>query len=227
MAGLGLAVPEDLGDRSIPLKMKQAPQGVSVADFSLPETKACFDYAGKMLESWAQRTPKLDVAAVRGLHPKLNHRTMEVWGPLFALCLVADGGEPGEWTARMLVAFDRIELNGGVPVYAPADQLLKDYVDFVTEHPAEAVPSGAFAEFATNRDHGAYSNMKPGQFKQFAVKLLGPTAPYYDAESSTMVRGWSDVIHKMNLEHAVSRMDELEATADNGGEDEKVVWEDF
>lgn len=229
IAGLGLAVPEDLRDRSVVLKMTAAPEKVEVADFSLKETKAIFDYAGRMLGSWAKRMPKLDLSACRGLHPRLNHRLMEVWGPLFAVALCADGGTPGVWTNRMLVAFDRIELNGGVPVYAPEDQLLADYLDFCAgmDRGADGVPSGAFAEFATRQDHGAYSNLKPGQFKQFAVKVLGPTTPYYDRDQCVMVRGWSDMVHKMNVEHAQSRMSELEAAKDAGDDDGNYEWEDF
>lgn len=226
MAGLGLACPEDTRDRSIILKMEKAPDGYVLADFAMKETKEAFNYAGSMLESWAKRMPKLDLSAVRGLHKKLNHRVMEIWGPLFAVALVADGGEPGEWTDRMLVAFDRIELNGGVPVYAPEDQLLVDYLDYFASNPAEGVPSGEFAQFATTRQHGAYTGMKPGQFKQFAVKILGPTTPFYCQEQQKTLRGWADIVHKMNVEHAQRRLSELTAAKDDG-DGEAYEWEDF
>lgn len=228
MAGLGLACPEDTRERAIVLRMEKAPANVEVADFSLKETREAFDYGGRMLKSWAQRTPHLDVSAVRGLHPKLNHRTMQVWGPLFAVALVADGGLPGTWVSRMITAFERIELNGGIPVYAPEDQLLLDYLDYCSvsaETPA-GVPSGDFARFATSRQHGAYAGMKPGQFKQFAVRLLGPTSPYYDPVARKNVRGWTDIVHRMNTEHAHERRDELEAASETVP-DEKFTWEDF
>jgi hypothetical protein len=228
MAGLGLAAPEDLRDRSIIMKMEAAPEKVEVADFSLKETKEAFDYGGRMLRSWAERAPKLDLTACRGLHPKLNHRVMEVWGPLFAVALAADGDDPeNHWVKRTLVAFERIELNSGVPVYAPEDQILLDYLDFHAEcEPSDAVPSGAFAAYATSQNHGAYQGMKPGQFRQFAVKILGPTVPYYDDVQCKMVRGWSDIVHKMNIEHAINRKEELEtARADETTDD--YEWEDF
>jgi hypothetical protein len=223
MAGLGLGCPDDTRDRSVVLKMESAPAHVEVADFSLKETKEAFDYAGRMLASWVSRVPKLNVSACRGLHPKLNHRRMEVWGPLFAVAMAADEGEPGEWTKRILTAFERIELNDGVPVYAPEDQILLDYLDFYHQKPMDGVPSGAFAEYAHNQKHGAYSGMKPGQFKQFAVKILGPTAPFYNVETQGMLRGWSHDIHNMNLRHAQARKAELEAEKrqDSG---EKEDW---
>lgn len=226
MAGLGLGCPEDTRDRSIILRMEKAPDGYEVADFSMKETKVAFSYGGRVLKSWATRASKLDLSKVRGLHPKLNHRVMEIWGPLFAVALEVDGGEPGVWTNRMLKAFERIELNGGVPVYAPEDQLLVDYLEFLKDNKGDGIPSGAFAQYATTLPHGAYVGMKPGQFKQFAVKILGPTTPYYDAEKSVTVRGWSDIVHKLNIEHAHVRIAELEAAKDDD-KGEAYEWEDF
>lgn len=222
MAGLGLAAPEDTRDRSIILRMEKAPKKAMVTDFSMPETKIAFEYAARMLRSWTQRIGKLSVATVKGLHPELNHRTMEIWGPLFA---VAQAAGP-EWVDRLLVAFERLELNAGAPVYAPEDQVLVDYALFTTTHDvSDGVPSGQFAEFARTREHGAYMHMKPGQFRQFAVRVLGPTAPFYDNSEGTMVRGWSSVVHRMNMQNAVEKMAELEAVIPE--EDESHVWEDF
>lgn len=229
LAGRGLACPADLRDRGVVLLMEKAPAKTEVADFALPETRDAFAYAGNMLASWASRLPKLDVSAVRELHPKLNHRTLEVWGSLFAVAMAADGGERGEWTERCLVAFERLELNSKVPVYAPEDQLLADYLLYTDKRMATAdgVPSGSFAQFATEQDHGAYVGMKPGQFKQFAVRVLGPTAPYYDQESGKTVRGWSGAVHQMTLSAAEKRMEELAAKPENGDETTEYNWEDF
>lgn len=218
MAGLGLACPEDMRDRSIVLRMEKAPKKVSVADFSSADTRNAFTYAGRMLKSWTQRAGRLDVSTVRGLHPDLNHRTMEVWGPLFAVAQAAGD----EWVQRLLTAFERLELNADTPVYAPEDQILADYLAFAEN--LDGVPSGEFAEFAYDQDHGAFASMKPGQFKQFAVRVLGPTSPFY-TESKT-VRGWSGAQHQMTLESARDRMAELELARESD-ESETVTWEDF
>jgi hypothetical protein len=50
--------------------------------------------------------------------------------------------------------------------------------------------------------------MQPGQFKQFAVKVLGPTTPYYDGEKT--VRGWTGVVHTTNLHEAEIALKEME-----------------
>jgi hypothetical protein len=169
LCGLGLACPEDLRDRSIILRMSKAPAGVTVSDFSDPETRSAFDYAGRCLGSWMSTLDRLTIASVRGLHPKLTHRTMDVWGPLFTVALEADGGEPDVWVKRLLVAFERIELDASVPVFTPDTQLLLDYLKFVTSTDSDdGVASGEFALFSSKQEHGAYASMKPGAFKQFA-----------------------------------------------------------
>jgi hypothetical protein len=223
LAGLGLACPPDMRERAIVMKMERAPENVRVADFSSPETRSAFNYGGKMLQSWAQRQPKTDIDTVRGLHPKLNHRIMDVWGPIFAMAQFC-----GElWLQRILLAFERIEMDGGQPVYAPEDQLLMDYLTFSRTHDvSDGIPSGQFAEYANSREHGAYMHMKPGQFKQFAVSILGPTTPFYDHDESKMVRGWSDMIHKMNYDRAEDRKAELESYG-KPEEDGPEKWEDF
>jgi hypothetical protein len=222
MAGLGLAVPQDLRDRSIVLRMQKASGKAEVADFSLEETRAAFTYGGRMLKSWAESIGKLDVSEVRGIHPALVHRVMDVWGPLFAIAKKAGG----DWPDRIMLAFERLELNKGVPVYAPEDQLLIDYLLFNASHDCdEGVPSGQFSQFAHDQDHGAYMGMKPGQFKQFAVKVLGPTQPFYDSDTQKMVRGWSGAVAKMNLQNAQNRATALEASKEEVPDD--FQWEDF
>ncbi|HZZ17175.1 MAG TPA: DUF3631 domain-containing protein, partial [Candidatus Sulfotelmatobacter sp.] len=225
MAGLGLAVPPDMRDRSIVIRMVKARDGQQVADFSSEDTRAAFTYGGRMLKSWAQRTGTLDIAAVRGMHPKLVHRTLDVWGPLFRIALEAGD----EWTARIMTAFERIELGQGVPVYAPEDQILVDYLNYtvdVAKPEATGIASGAFAKFANDQQHGAYLHMKPGQFRQFAVGILGPTVPFYDSDLGTMVRGWSDVVHQLNIRQAQAKLANLTAARDDDTA-ETETWEDF
>lgn len=227
MAGLGLGCPPDTRERGIILRMEKAAGKQQVADFAQKETRDAFAYGGRMLKSWAQRIGPVDTAAVRGLHEALTHRCLEVWGPLFTITLAADGGVKGEWTERLLVAFERLELDAGVPVYAPEDQILMDYLAFIAATGAdEGVPSGAFAAFANEMDHGAYLHLKPGQFKQFAVAVLGPTAPFYDNDQKATVRGWSDQVNRMNISAALARKADLEA-AKEPDTDESTTWEDF
>jgi hypothetical protein len=222
MAGLGLACPPDMRERSVIIKMQVAGPKVEVADFSAPETRGAFLYGGRMLKSWAERQPRLSTESIRGLHPKLVHRNMDVWGGMFAGAKLAGG----EWPDRILTAFERVQLDAGNPIYAPEDQVLADYLKFCGMYDvSEGVPSGQFAQFAYDQDHGAYFSMKPGQFRQFAVGILGPTTPFYDSDAGKMVRGWTDIVHRMNHAHAESRMSELDASPESTSDD--VVWEDF
>jgi hypothetical protein len=222
MAGLGLAVPPDLRERSVIIKMAVAGPKVEVADFSAPETREAMTYGGRMLKSWAQRQPRLSIESVRGLHPKLVHRKMDVWGPLFAIAAMAGD----TWPERIMRAFERVELDAGIPVYAPEDQVLADYLKFCQLHDvSEGVPSGQFAQFANDQDHGAYLGMKPQVFRKFAVEILGPTTPFYDSDMGKMVRGWADFVHRMNYANAENRIAELEAKDETPPDD--FEWEDF
>lgn len=223
LAGLGLAAPPDLRERSIIVKMTKANGNASVADFSDPEVRASFEYSRRCLASWARTLPKLSTADVRGLHPKLVHRTMDVWGPLFAVAQAAGD----VWVKQLLTAFERVELDAGIPVHAPEVQLVLDYLRYTeTSDSDDGVTSGAFAEWANSQDHGAYLGMKPGQFRQFAVSVLGPTAPFYNQATQGMTRGWSDRVHQMNLDNAASLAESL-SEAGNAGDSTPEVWEDF
>lgn len=227
MAGLGMAAPTDMRERSIVIKMdKLKSKPDYIADLSKAETEGAFNYGQRVLESWAKRTGKLSTEDIEDAHPKLFGRLLDVWGPLFAVAKAAGD----VWFKDCLEAFERIECDKPVPVYAPDDQLLSDYLAFVN-HPgydaADGVASGEFANFATELDseRGAYMGMKPGQFRQMAVSVLGPTTPFYDNSKSKTVRGWTDTVHAMNLQHAADRMAELEAKQ---ADDESVTfYEDF
>jgi hypothetical protein len=57
------------------------------------------------------------------------------------------------------------------------------------------------------------------------VSVLGPTTPFYENDSKKMVRGWSDIVHRMNFEAATARAAELEAKDEETPAD--FQWEDF
>lgn len=227
LAGLGLAVPGDMRKRGIVLKMEKADDDVEVADFSDPQVLAAFEHGKSCLESLAQLLPPLSVASVRGLHPKLTHRKMEVWGPLFAIAIQA-----GElWVKRLMTAFERIELNTGLVVHPPEVQVMLDYLEFSVPGgdraaQKESVASGEFSEWANAQEHRAYTGMKPGQFRQFAVTRLGPTDPYYDPETKASKRGWTGVKHQINLGKA-RRVYMAVQVRQQPQEAETTGWEDF
>ena len=98
-------------------------------------------------------------------------------------------------------------------------------VQFSTGREAGGIASGEFAAWAVIREHGAYAHMPPGQFRQFAVRNLGPTAPFYDTGQGTMVRGWSGMVHTMNLERA--HAERARITADTREDGTPEPWADF
>lgn len=223
LAGLGLAAPPDMRERSVLIPMKRAGSANDVADFSDAQVRAAFAYGKLCLDSWAKSVPALSTAGLRDLHPKLRHRLMDVWGPLLAVARA--GGD--RWLKKGLLAFEYIALEGGIPVHPPEQQVILDYLDYVESRPvAEGVASGAFAQWATTREHGAYLSMKPGQFRQFAVSRLGPTSPFHMAAEGQTVRGWSGLPHQMNINNAEQLRAEIAASADPGPHEEES-WEDF
>jgi len=241
MAGQGRACPDDLRDRSIILPMETAPPGRETSDFSDEQTRAKFGYGGLSLESWVNGLEPLSIASVRklNLHPKLVKRNMEVWGGLFAVALQAGD----VWLKRCLLAFERIECGQKAIIHAPETQLLLDYAAFaeLPVIPAESdldeealadldatetegVASGEFAAYVMSQAHGAFTWMKPGQFRQFAVRQLGPTAPFYDRTKGTMVRGWSGVVNQMNLDRAHRELERLAADNPKEATSPADVW---
>jgi hypothetical protein len=222
MAGLGLAVPADMRERAIAFTMERATVTTDLADFSDDDTVSRFTHARRVLSAWTRKLPELSTGTVKGLHPKLAHRMMQVWGPLFAIAQQAGDA----WVARTLTAFERIELDSPVPTYTPETHLWLDYLAFTDASNSDGVSSGALAAFANDQRHGAYLSMKPGQFRQFATRILGPTAAYWDTATREHVRGWSGTSHEMNLAVARNEVERL-AAEDEVKPDEPVVWTDF
>jgi hypothetical protein len=223
LAGLGLAAPPDLRDRSIILHIEKAPAGASVADFSDPATRAQFAYANRLLGSWMLSLPGdwADVSKIKGLHPKLAHRTMDVWGSLFMVARAAGG----DWPKRVMTSFERIELDAALPVYLPEVQLQLDYLRFSELNGrSDSISSGEFAQWATTQEHGAYMGFKPAQFREFVVGILGPTVPYLD--NGRKVRGWDEDLHGLNLLAAQRTRDAIEEKQ-SPTISEKPEWEDF
>jgi hypothetical protein len=139
-AGLRKAAPDDLRSRSVIWQMKPAPPAVAEAleDALDPSTRAYGLDLGKALHKWARSSAEemreFAKNGLRGLHPKLNGRRRQVWGPLFAVAHVAGS----DWPARCLRAFLDLALDSGErPVLVPEEQVLLDAADFTGQHGTE------------------------------------------------------------------------------------------
>lgn len=230
MAGQGKGMPDDMAERSIFLRMTQAPEGVTATDFGDDVERARFAYAGQCLESWAKNLPRIpqphELKAMN-IHPKLTGRRMDVWGGLFGMAIVADlvseFADDTNWLDRCLSAFKLIELDRK-PTYTPQEQIQLDYLQFAAEFSDKGVPSGAFSAWAHRQLHTAYREFPElRQFQQFASVNLGPTAAFRAADG-TPVRGWAGSIHRMNLERATRTYERvtaepIESEKENWGED--------
>jgi hypothetical protein len=123
MNGLKNAVPGDLFTRAIWFQMKEASSGLKLRDALEDSVKADAELLREALHSWAgSRAARMTLymrGPVRFIHPSLEKRKRQVWGPLFAAADAAGG----DWPRRIFDAFVTIALDASEkPVLVP-DQL--------------------------------------------------------------------------------------------------------
>lgn len=140
MNGLKNAVPGDLYTRAIHLQMKEAPSGLKLRDALEDSVVADAEILREALHSWAGQRGEAMTAYMRGpvrfVHPKLEKRKRQVWGPLFA----AADCTGGDWPRRIFDAFVSIALDAGEkPVLVPAQRLLLDTAELIMRRGLESV----------------------------------------------------------------------------------------
>jgi Protein of unknown function (DUF3631) len=127
MNGLKNAVPADLFTRAIWFQMEEAPSGLNLRDALDESVRADAQILREALHSWAAGRQEQMTAFMRGpvrfVHPKLEKRRRQKWGPLFAFAACAGG----TWPQRIFDAFVAIELGTGEkPVPVPEQRVLLD-----------------------------------------------------------------------------------------------------
>jgi hypothetical protein len=99
MNGLGNAVPEDLGTRAIHFRLRAKPAHVRMRSALSPAVRKEAEPLKAELHRWAssaRRAMRQYVQAeVFRVHRLLTDRTMQLWGPLFAVAAAAGGAWPG------------------------------------------------------------------------------------------------------------------------------------
>jgi hypothetical protein len=131
MSGLDNAVPADLGGgpdgRSIEFRLKPKPRTVKLQDALSPAVQAEGEILREALHGWARSSMKLMrqfmQSHVHNVHPLLTDRTLQKWGPPFAVAHAAGGA----WPAACMQAFQLLGLDASerVPVL-PYQQALLD-----------------------------------------------------------------------------------------------------
>jgi hypothetical protein len=127
MNGLHKAVPDDLYTRAIHFKMEEAPSGLELRDALEQSTINDAKILREAVHGWAGSRRDQFTAFMRGkvraIHPKLEKRRRQVWGPVFAAADAAGG----DWPRRIFDAFVAMALDASEkPVLLPDQRCLMD-----------------------------------------------------------------------------------------------------
>lgn len=126
MGGLMSAVREDVRDRAIVWNMSPIPASVRVEDVLSDDIQAEGKVEQARLHQWARENQDAIKDAFRNFkrpHRKMASRLRQVWGPLYAVALVA--GE--EWPERCVTAFKTMALDSSEqPVLSTPQMILRD-----------------------------------------------------------------------------------------------------
>lgn len=137
MGGLKEAVRDDIRDRSIVFDMKPVPAGIRLMDALSDDVQADGKLQNARLHQWArehQDEIKYAFRNFRRPHRKMVSRLRQIWGPLYAVALVAGG----DWPQRCVNAFKAMALDASEqPVLSKSQMILRDSAKAFTSTGAE------------------------------------------------------------------------------------------
>lgn len=135
MAGLKTAAPKDLRTRSIIIKMRRKPEWVQLEDSLDPGVEARGKLVGEALHTWVMQhidEIKEGLKDLRGIHPKLDSRLAQIWGPSFVIARIAGP----EWFERCMRAFVKLGLDSASkPKLITEQQILMDAASYLRSLP--------------------------------------------------------------------------------------------
>lgn len=141
LGGLRNAVPDDIWSRCIVWKMRPVPAGIRLRDSLDEATRKIGENRGDRIHQWARQNETLIKDTFRDMrspHKKMRSRMRQIWGPLYALALVAGG----DWAERCLRSFQSMALDA-------SDEILLTEVQMILRDAAECFArSGADRMFA-------------------------------------------------------------------------------
>lgn len=157
MNGLKNAVPGDLFTRAIWFQMKEAPEGLQLRDALEDSVRADAEVMKEAMHSWAgargEQMRQFMRGPVRFIHPKLEKRKRQIWGPLFAAAAAAGGDWP-RWIydAFVMIALDASEK----PVLVPEQFTLLDTADLIMARGLDTVFMGDLMRLLRDKPTGDY-----------------------------------------------------------------------
>jgi hypothetical protein len=214
MAGLRTAVPDDVWSRCIVWKMKPVPFGIRLLDSLDEATSAIGRNRGERIHQWARQNEhdiKVAFRDMRAPHKRMRSRLRQIWGPLYAVALIAGG----DWPSRCLAAFQSMALDASdEPVLTEIQMILRDAAECFAV-------SGTDRLFArTIKDHlrsktevEIYESLPDRVLGQLMAKALGP------AQAMTLGSERAQGYHARTVLAAWKRLETL-LTREEEGEDE-------
>jgi hypothetical protein len=201
--GLKEAVPYDLWTRCVEMKMTEAPEGCELRDALEESVEADAALLREALHAWSMsRTDEFRLfmkGRVRRLHPKLEKRKRQKWGPIFAAAHAAGGS----WPRWIYDAFVEIELDADERPRLLAPQFtLLDTANILMRSDARAILMSDLIEALRALPEGSYYREVETEHlvyrvfpealgepcKVTAVKLYGD-----HAGEQARAKGWSAV----------------------------------
>lgn len=176
-AGLKTAVPDDIRSRSITFPMKPLPPGTPrLMDSQDGDTLEFGKVHNVRIHQWARSSEDKIRHAFRNMrrpHRKFQARKAQVWGPLYAVALIA--GE--DWPERCLAAFKAMALDASdQPVLSPEQMTLRDSASAFRSTGAEKM----FAADIANRlrslpEVELYEALTDRALAKLMTEALGPS----------------------------------------------------
>jgi hypothetical protein len=172
MAGRGVAVPDDIRDRSVCIEL--AP-GHPAEDYLVREHAVQARMLRDALGQWARTNAEVmrDFRA-KGLHPRLTGRRREIWEPLFAVAAAAGG----TWPRRILSAYLDLALDeADIPPLTPQQAVIRDVRDSAHLIGGERIAGADIIGALRLLGEALYEGMNDRSLAMFIASAMDPVRP--------------------------------------------------
>lgn len=221
MGGLKTAVRDDIRDRSIVWDMKPVPPSVRVLDILSDDVQALGKVEQQRLHQWARENRDAIKDAFRNFrkpHRKMVSRLRQIWGPLYAVALVAGG----DWPERCVRAFKVMALDASEqPVLSAPQMILRDSAALFARTGAEKLfARDVAAHLRTIADVDLYQDLSNRGLAMVMTEALG------ESQSMDIGAARAKGFHAAPVVNAWARLEaQLEPEDDEDSEDDE--FDDF